>query len=267
VSATVGRMNPQIDKYAVEFMLGAEALALYGVAAFELPLVTMIPYAIGAVMQVRYVRLYAAGDIKELKDLWYQTVEKTMVLVVPLAMVIMVLAHDLIELAFGAKYFVAITPFQIFTAILLHRVAAYGPMLQATNQQRLLVVSSLLMVITNLALQFPMTKLFGINGPAIATALANAPAWVFVLWRIGKALDGGLSIALPWKFYARTLIVAGGLAVGLWLLRPYLLVFHPAINLGIGLISYAVAFLIIGRLTRVVRDEDVAYLKRIVGIK
>jgi O-antigen/teichoic acid export membrane protein len=264
VQATVSKLNPQIDKYAVEFMLGAEVLALYSVAALELPLVTMIPYAIGAVMQVRYVRLYLGGQREELRALWYQTVEKTMVLVVPLAVIFIVMAPDLIGLVYAPKYAVAIPPFQIFTVVLLHRVAAYGPMLQATNQQRLLIVSSLLIVVSNLVMQYPMTRLFGINGPAIATAVANVPAWLFVLHRIGRALGDGIRIALPWRFYARTLVVAGALGAVLYLVRERLH-FHHAINLAIGVIGYAIAFVVVGRLTGVLKREDTMYLKRVLS--
>ncbi len=261
VSATANKLNAQIDKYAVDFMLGAETLALYGVAAMELPLVTMIPYAIGAVMQVRYVRLYAGGKRDELRELWYQTVEKTMVLVVPLAVVFIVTAPDLIALAYSSDYAVAVPAFQIFTLVLFHRVAAYGPMLQATGQQRLLIVSSLLIVVSNLAMQYPMTKLFGINGPAIATAAANLPAWLFVLQRIGHALGGGIGIALPWRFYLRTLVVAGVLGVGLYLMRQHLH-FHPGVNLAIGVVGYSIVFVFVGRLTGVLHAEDTAYLRR-----
>lgn len=265
VSATVGRLNPQIDKYAVELMLGAHALALYGIAAFELPLVTMVPYAIGAVMQIRYVRLYAAGDRAELRAVWYATVEKTMLLVIPLAIVIIVMAHDLIVLAFSSQYVIATAPFQIFTVILLHRVAAYGPMLQATGQQRLQVISSLLMVITNLGLQYPMTRLFGINGPALATALANVPAWLFTLSRIGRALGGGLAIALPWRFYARTLAIGAAVGVALHLARPALR-FHPGVNLAIGVSGYAIVFVVVARLGGVLKPEDTAYVRRALGL-
>jgi O-antigen/teichoic acid export membrane protein len=261
VAATVGKLNPQIDKYAVEFVLGSEMLAVYSAAAFELPLVTMIPYAIGAVMQVRYVRLFASGERDELRRLWYQTVEKTMILVVPLAVLIIVLAPDLISLAYEPQYIVATGPFQIFTLVLLHRVAAYGPMLQATGQQRLLFTSSVIIVVSNLALQYPMIQIVGLNGSAIATAFANVPAWLFVLQRIGVALGGGIAIALPWRFYLRTLVVAGALGGALHLAHRWL-TFHPGINLAIGIAAYSIAFVIVGRLAGVLKPEDTAYLRR-----
>lgn len=264
IAATVGKLNPQIDKYAVQFVLGTEMLAIYAVAAFELPLVTMIPYAIGAVMQVRYVRLYASGEREELKRLWYATVEKTMILVVPLAVAIIVFAPDLIAAVYTPKSMDAVQPFQIFTLVLLHRVAAYGPMLQATNQQRLLVTSSAMIIVTNLIMQYPMIHVFGLNGSAIATAFANVPAWIFVLYRIGYALGGGVRVSMPWRFYARTLVVAGGVGGAIHLAHRWM-TWHPGINLGVGLVAYLVAFVIVGRIAGVLKREDTAYLRRTVS--
>jgi O-antigen/teichoic acid export membrane protein len=261
LAATVGKLTPQIDKYAALWLLGPLVFGIYNVAAFELPLVTLIPYAIGAVMQVRYVRLYASGDVAGLQRLWYQTTAKTMVLVVPLAVAVIALAPDLIALLFEPSYQRATLPFQILTVVLLHRVAAYGPMLQATNQTRLLFTTSLLIVGSNLLLQAPMTWLFGFTGPALATAMSVVPSWLFTLHRIGVALGGGIRIALPWRFYARTVTVAGALGAALALARAHLHL-APAVSLVVGLAGYAVAFVIVGRLVGLVTGEDTAYVRR-----
>jgi O-antigen/teichoic acid export membrane protein len=264
LAATVGKLMPQIDKYSALWLLGPIVFGIYNVAAFELPLVTLIPYAIGAVMQVRYVRLYASGDTAGLQRLWYQTTSKTMVLVVPLAIVVIATAPDLIAMLFEPEYARATLPFQILTVVLLHRVAAYGPMLQATNQTRLLFTTSILIVGSNLLLQFPLTELFGFPGPALATALSVVPAWMLTLQRIGVALGGGIRIALPWRFYARVIVVAAGLGAILWLVRPHIDL-PPGARLAASVIGYAIAFVIAGRITGVVHREDTAYLRRVIS--
>jgi O-antigen/teichoic acid export membrane protein len=264
LAATVGKLMPQIDKYSALWLLGPIVFAIYNAAAFELPLVTLIPYAIGAVMQVRYVRLYASGDREGLRQLWYQTTMKTMVLVVPLAVVVIVMAPDLIGMLFSPEYAPATEPFQILTLVLLHRVAAYGPILQATNQQRVLFATSVMLVGANILLQWPCTQLFGFPGPAIATVLSVVPQWLFTLHRIGRALGGGIPVSLPWRFYLRTLVVAGAVGAALWLVRPHMH-FYPGVNLALGLVGYAVAFVVVGRLTGVVHAEDTAYLRRVLS--
>jgi O-antigen/teichoic acid export membrane protein len=138
-------------------------------------------------------------------------------------------------------------------------------MLQATNQTRVLFVTSISILITNLVLSPPLTMAFGFVGPAIATALSYVPAWLFTLHRIGCALGGGIADAMPWRHYAHTLVVAGGLGGVLWLVRPAL-DFHPGANLAIAIGGYAIAYLAIGRLTGVLGAADTAYLRRVVTL-
>lgn len=241
VSATLGKLNALVDKYIVELMLGAAAFGTYTVAAFELPLITLIPYAIGAVTQVTYVRLYAAGELRALEQLWLRTTERIAAIVVPLAMAVIVMARDVILLLFADEYAGATGPFQIFTAIVLHRIAAYGPMLQATDQSRMLLVTGALTIGTNLLLAAPLTLAFGLIGPALATAISVIPGWLVTLHRIGRVFGGGIRDALPWRHYGKVLAISAGLGMLLWTVRP-LLQFHPGVNLALGLGGYALAY-------------------------
>jgi O-antigen/teichoic acid export membrane protein len=262
MAATVGKINPQVDKYTVKLMLGGEVFTHYTAAALEIPLVTMIPYAIGAVMQVRYVRLFAQGDLVELRRLWYENVEKTIAAVLPLAVLLIVMGPEVVLLLASEKHAAGATvPFQIFTVVLLHRIAAYGPMLQATNQTPVLVKTSLLILGTNLVLTVPCTLAFGAYGAAIATVVANVPAWILTLDRIGRAMGGTTRIALPWAFYLRALIVTSALGAGLWALRPYI---HLGTGARLAVMSgiFLVAYVIVGRLTRVLSAGDIAQLRR-----
>lgn len=266
LAVTVGKLNPQIDKYVVKLMLGEQVFAEYSAAAIEIPMVTLIPYAIGAVMQVRFVRLYANGERAELARLWHATVKKTMVAVLPLAMVIIALAPDIISVLMTDKYARAVVPFQIFTAVTLHRVAAYGPMLQATNQTPLLFRTSLIILVTNLILTVPLTKLVGFNGAAIATVVANVPAWLLTLSRIGRKMGGGIRIALPWSYYLRGLIVTGLLAIALWIARPYLGE-RPSIRLGVGVSIYMAGYAIVGRLANFIHADDLWFIAGYFGLR
>jgi len=266
LAVTVGKINPQIDKYTVKLMLGEKVFTQYTAAALEIPMVTLIPYAIGAVMQVRFVRLFAAGDRVELSRVWHATVRKTMAAVLPLAMVILALAPDILVALLGEEFASAVVPFQIFTAITLHRVAAYGPMLQATNQTRLLVRTSTLILLTNLVLTVPLTLLIGSNGAAIATVVANIPAWLLTLSRIGRAMGGGIGVALPWRFYLRSLLVTGALGLALHFLRPHL-GDTIGMRIGIGVPVYLASYLVVGRLTGIVSADDLWFLGGYFGLK
>jgi O-antigen/teichoic acid export membrane protein len=255
-----GKLNPQIDKFAAKFFLGTEEFAEYGVAAFELPLVTLVPYAVAAIMQARYVRLYMAGNVDGLRDLWFATVKKAALLVVPLSMMTLAVGRDLVIVMAGAKYADAALPFRILTIVVIHRVAAYSSILQAVGQPRAVMVSSVLLIVTNVVMTYPLTVLFGYPGPAMAAVVAVAPAWLYILWRIGAVLGGGIPGALPWRFYGRLLVIAGVLALAVWLGVRELDGVRAGARLGLACAIYSAAFIAVGRATRMIAREDLRYL-------
>ena len=261
VAVLGGKLNPQIDKYVVQWVRGQGDFVLYGAGGWELPLVTLIPYAIGAVMQARYTRLFAQGKRDELRALWLQTVRKTALLVLPLSLMLIALAEDAIVLVFGAEYAAAAPLFQIFTLTMLMRVAAYGPMLQSIGETRSLLVTSMLMLVTNLVLSYPFTLLFGFPGAAIATVSSLIPTLAFTLWRIKLGFACSWRDVMPWSHYLATLALGSAVAFGVWLLRDTLPV-SPAARLGIGAAVYVIAFTVLGRALRLIGADDLDYVKR-----
>lgn len=261
LAATSGRLNQQIDKYAVQLLLGPTQFALYAVASWEVPLITLVPYAIGAVLQARYVRLHFAGERQALIELWHGAVRKTALIVVPATVLILVLARDIITLLFSADYAAATLPFQLFTLVLLHRVASYGAMLQALGRTRVLLVNSLLLVGLNAALTYPMTMLLGFSGAALATVLSSVPVWALTLHQIGRGLGVGLRRVLPWGAYGATLLVSALCGLVTWLLLEQCAL-SPAGRLGLGIPLYGAIVFAAGRATRLVNRDDVDYLRQ-----
>jgi O-antigen/teichoic acid export membrane protein len=256
-----GKLNPMIDKYVVQLVRGSADFVLYTAAAWEVPLVTLVPYAIGAVIQAHYVRLYASGQYDELRALWHHTVRKTSLIVVPLSLMLIALARETIEVVAGPKYLAAAPLFRIFTLIMLHRVAAYGAMLQSIGETRSMLVASVLMLVSNLVLSYPFTLLFGFPGAAIATVCAIIPSLLFTLSRISVALRTRIRDVMPWRFYGATVLLAGAVSLGTWWMVQHLALPAGA-RLGIGAAAHLGVFFVLGRLFRLIGDEDLAYLKQ-----
>jgi len=256
-----GRLNPLIDKFAAQLWLEKHEIASYGIAAFELPLITLVPYAIGAVMQSRYVRLHLAGDLTGLRVLWFATVRKTMLIVVPLTVALIALGRDAVVVFGGDKFAAAALPFRILTIVLLHRVASYGAMLQSIGETRTIMTSSALVLATNLALTYPLTMLFGYPGPALAAMFSVVPPWLFTLHRIGRVLGGGIRGALPWGFYARVVGLAGLLGVVVWLGGHHVDA-PPSVRLVGGLAALIAGFIALGRGFRLIERDDLRYVGR-----
>jgi O-antigen/teichoic acid export membrane protein len=261
VGALAGKLNPQVDKYAARLLLDVDSFANYTTAAREFPLITLVPYAIAAVMQTRYVQLFHAGEKQALRDLWDHNVRKTALIVVPMAMVIIALGRDVIVVMFGAQYADAALPFQIFTAVILHRVAGYGAMLQSIDRTRVVMISALMLIVGNALLTVPLTMLFGYPGPALASVIALIPPMLFTLGQIGSVWGRGLVDALPWRFYFAVLALSAVLGVAVWAGLQQLPLGVGG-RLIVGLVAYAAAFVILGRALGMIEREDLRYVWR-----
>jgi hypothetical protein len=117
----------------------------------------------------------------------------------------------------------------------------------------------MLLLASNLVLAYPMTALFGYPGPALSSVIAVVPAFWYVLWRIGAIFGGGIRDALPWRYYAEVLVVAGVLALAVWFGVDFL-PWKPAARLIAACVTYVVLFVPIGLALRLIHREDLHYL-------
>lgn len=257
LNALVGRLSKYVDRFVVSALLPAAALAEYSVGAQEIPLVAVIPAAVGSVLISRYVALQLADQKAELLGLWYRSIEKTALVVVPITVLFIASAPDFVGALFGDGYGGAVVPFQLYSLIVLHRVTSYGGILQVFGDTRGLLTITVSLLFVNAALAVPLTLALGINGTALAAVLANGVSWALVLRRIGGHLGLPARRVLPFPFYLRVLGVSAACGAGTYALR------HTAAaslgawgGLGLSAAVFVTAFALVATAARVVRIED-----------
>lgn len=256
-SSLVGRLNKQVDKFVVSTLLPATALAHYSVGAQEIPIVTVVPYAVGAVLISQFVRMEQASQQAELLRLWYKGVEKVTLLVVPTAVFFIATAPDFIRVVFGPGYEAAVLPFQIYGLIVLHRVAQYGSILQAFGDTRSILRITGILLLTNIVLSIPFTMAFGIIGTALSTFVSNMVSWGLALYAIGKHLGVKTSKVLPWPFYLRVLGLSAAIGLGIWGLRHGVVPEHgAALGLAWTTLLYLTLFAGLGTTLRLITRAD-----------
>lgn len=224
LSSLVNKINRYADKFVVSVMLPAAAYAEYTVGAQEVPIIRVIPFAVGSVLISRYVTYQIEGKKKELVELWYKGIEKVSLLVVPLTIASIIIASDLIAIVAESEdtdYRNSVIPFMIYNLIVLIRVTNYGSILQAYGDTKGVFYLSLNLVAANLLLSIPLTLLFGITGTAAGTFIANFYNWGITLKRISRHMELPVSKVLPFPFYLKVLAVAGITALPVWFSRYY----------------------------------------------
>lgn len=256
-SSLVSRFNKFIDKFVVSLILPAAALAEYNVGAQEIPVVRVIPFAVGSVLISRYVSLQLEDKKEELLQLWYKGIQKVSLVVLPLTIMFVVTAYDFITVLFGQEYEAAVIPFQIYSLIILMRVTYYGSILQAFGDTRGVLYMSMNLLIANIILSVPFTLLWGINGAAFSTLLANFYNWIVVLKRIGRHMEIPAHEVLPFPYYLRVLASAVAAGIPTWLIRYYLMADLPSMaGLGLAVLIFLILFAIIGTLSKTISRED-----------
>jgi O-antigen/teichoic acid export membrane protein len=271
LSSLVSKLNRYADKFVVSVMLPASAYAEYTIGAQEVPVIRVIPFAVGSVLISRYVAYQIESKKEELLELWYKGIEKVSLLVVPLTFTAIIAAPDLITLIAETDttdYSNAVLPFQIFNLIVLLRVTNYGSILQAFGDTKGVLYLSINLVLANIILSIPLTYLYGITGTALGTLIANTYNWVITLKRIGGHMELPASKVLPFGYYGRVILLSVIISVPVWYSRFY---FIDEEKSAAGLVFIIVIYLLLfyagGSATGVISAEDRKQFKEWITMK
>ncbi len=270
LSSLVGRFNKYIDKFIVSIFLVNTAYAEYTVAANEVPLIKVIPLAVGSVLISKYVQFNLQSKKDELLSLWYKGIEKVSLLVIPMTILFTLLAPELITFLFeteGVSYANAVLPFQLYNLIVLIRVTHYGSILQAFGDTKGVFYFSLNLLAANVILSVPMTIYFGIVGTALGTLIANLYNWLLLLRRIGTHMELPFWKVLPFPFYGKVLALSVGIGLLMFMVKEYWLINIAPLYaiLSISLV-YLVIYIVASRLIGLISQDDWNTIKSWAGL-
>lgn len=260
LSALVNKINRYVDKFVVSVLLPVSAYAEYTIGAQEVPIIRVIPFAVGSVLISRYVEFQLESKKEELLKLWYRGVEKVSLMVIPLTILSIIIASDLIAIiaeSEGTSYRNAVLPFQIYNLIVLIRVTHYGSILQAFGDTKGVFYLSINLVIANIILSVPLTMMYGINGTAMGTLIANFYNWYITLRRIGTHMDLPARKVLPFPYYLSVLGVSVISAAPIWYGRfQFISEDRALIGLLLSVAGYLILFSILGTVLKVISKQD-----------
>lgn len=269
LSSLVNQFNKYADKFIVSLFLAETALAEYGIGAQEVPIIRVIPFAVGTVLISRYVSLKIKERHDDLIAVWYKGINKVALIVIPLTILSIVLAPYFINIfeTEGNSYQNAIIPFQIYNLIILIRVAHYGSILQAFGDTKGILRLSISLVLLNILLSTPLTIYYGINGTAFGTLLANLINWVFMMKRIGYHLKIPVYKVLPLLQYAKIITLSVICGFGTYYLSAYVNSFTGWIQtMLISAVLFISLYAIFGTITKIIKSEDWANARQMMKL-
>jgi len=218
ISLALGTLTRAVDKWIVAWNV-PDAIGAYAIAAQEVPLLAVLPYAGGAAVAAGLVRHLDRGEHGSALELWRGQAATLCLPVVLISVGTALLAPELFALLLPAPERGAAMSFGVFSLIGVHRVTEYGVVLRAANRNVHIVESAAVVLIGCIVFGFVGARLGGIVGVSVGTALAFGVGWLAILRRVAAVFGVGIRAVFPWAMWFRALNAAltafvGGLVAG-----------------------------------------------------
>lgn len=220
----VGAMSQNLDQMMVSLRCRPDVFAVYSVGAFEIPLIGIITGSITSVVMVDYTRLHREGRSEEMLALMHQAMRKSAMLLLPMMVLLLCVAPDLMCFAFGERYAGSAVPFRVFLLLLPVRTFTFWAVLQSTGQNRSILISSILTLACNVALGWWAIGWLGPVGASWASVISIYLCFVpYVMHQICTTLKVPCRALLPWGDIGRLFaacLLPGAAAYGVLALAP-----------------------------------------------
>jgi len=176
-------LNSQVGVLLLGYFSSAGEVGIYRVAASAVVLVPMVLQVVSVICAPQFARLYAQGDMAELKALVTRSSRLIAVLSLPVVCAYLALAAPLLQLCFGTAYLQGEVALRFLVAgqsvnVLTGCVVA---LLAMTRNERTTLRGLSLASVINLALCLLWIPAHGMDGAAAALAVSMA-SWNLVQW-------------------------------------------------------------------------------------
>lgn len=255
LGAGVVQINIFTDMIIASFLpIGSISYLYYADRLNQLPLST-VGIAVGTALLPMLSRAVGAGNKEEARNLFNRALEATLLLGLPAALALIIMAHPIIHVLFVHGNFTAESA--SYTAFVLQgysvglpayiAVKVFSTAFWSKHDTTTPVKVSMLVAVINIGMALLLVQFFGIAGIALGTGLVG---WLQI-WLISRPLRGGdmtfddkFRHALP-RIILSTLLMGIALYAGMEFLGGYDVVSLTAL-VALGLVSYGLAILATG---------------------
>jgi O-antigen/teichoic acid export membrane protein len=223
-------------QYVVASRVDAAMFAIYAVGCLQIPLMDLVVTSTVSVLMVKMAEEASHG--RAALVLWHETICRLAFLMFPLAVFLLVAAHNLIVGLFTATYAASVPIFMVWALTILPPVLAVDAVLRVYAQTRFLLVMNLVRFAFLAATVGWCLSTFGLPGAVVVTLLAMTLVKLLGVVRIAHLMHVHIWEALPWgRLAGIALRAAIAAAPVLWL--QHTLVMPPLVGLFVGGVVYA----------------------------
>jgi O-antigen/teichoic acid export membrane protein len=254
LTGAISMLGFQFDRLVVAHNFSPERFAIYAVGAIEIPIAVLIRQSMNSVLVPALSERHAAGDLPAMSELWRGSMRKAALVMLPLAALLLVMAPELMRVAFGERYEDSAGVFRIYLALIPLGLVSWGLLPMTAGRPGTNVGGAIAMLIVNGGLAIALVGPMGIYGPAVATPVSLFAMAVYFLFVIRRLLGFTLRDVIPARPLAGTAAVSALCALPLIALRE--LPVADVVQLAVAVPVFAVPCLLLLRRFRLIDDLD-----------
>jgi len=224
-----------VDKLALNFLLPAALFALYFNGTLDVPFLPLLLGAAGSTLLLHFGEP-GLTDAQRLATLRVAAVLLGR-LVLPLFCFLLVFRRELFGVVFAHRYDAAVPLFMVSSLVLPLRAYNFTALLQHKGQGQRISRGAMLDLALALVLMYPLYRLLGLAGVALAFVLSTYAQAGYYLAHTARLLRVPWASLLPWRPWAGQLL---GAALGLGLLHTLLVTWlaeRPVLAAGAGVLA------------------------------
>lgn len=247
-------LDYQADALLISLMLGETELGYYAAAQAILLGFNLVPVAVRAAVYPLMSRYHTDAPDK-LAILYEKVTYYLIVLALPIAVGVSLLAGPIIELIYGPAFgpAAAVLSISIWAVVFLYLNVPDARLMLVHNRQRQASILMGVSMALNVALNLLLIPRFGIAGAAATKVLATALLFVSFHLYTRRTI-----MAIPLlRLFGRPLLATALMAVPVWLLREQMVL--------IPVVAGAAMFGVAAYLLRLVPNQDIAYWRQLVA--
>lgn len=246
------RVYGYVDSVMLSKLAGNEALGWYSIPYKITFAFQFIPFALTASLFPRFSN-YFVTDKDKLARVFEQSIKYLFLVVMPIAVGIIVLAHDLIIKIFTIEYVNSIAPLKILMLSLIFTflAAPVTVLLNACDRQKIQTAIIGFVMIANIIANFFLIPRFGVVGAAFAGLLGNFLLFVLAYGFVRKIAQ--ISHVYLIKTAFQVIIAAGVMGLGVWWV-------DKMTNFIFAIIAGAIIYAVMVLLTRAIKFSELKIL-------
>ena len=193
--------------YLLPFEISTYTVAVYTVATSLSFLILLFPSAISSIFFPLASQLYGEKRLDDVKKICDTSMRWILFVTVPFAMVFIIFSSDLLGMFYGDEYRLGAVTMMLFTFGLLIRSLSYIPasILASMRLVRVELIVAVVTFIINIALNFILIPIFGMDGAAFASFVSFTCATLIIFYFSRKLFNFTISHTI-FKIIAATLI-------------------------------------------------------------